>query len=288
MALAAVARAQSVRHAHQTLPRSSNTASARSPASSDAWRSPAAQVAVRQGALRVRPQNLESRRLRNGDGLQAVGDRDLRPRAREVVEKSRPVEPRGPARRIGRRVDQLSDGLQRLDVLGVTAEGELDLGLGDDRVDPAPPIGLGVGHRIQARESGFEGGQRFGVGPSLLRLLAGPDRIVDGLVVLGAPAEMVAKQLHHFVNPARVDLLEPRSRGGVVLAPPPLEQPGVDHVLGQGVLEAVHRFGVSRVGEDEVEAMELAQVLADELGLTVEHPAEQRDPEPSPDDGCRL
>ena len=103
--------------------------------------------------------------------------------------------------------------------------------------------------------------------PMTLRLLAGLDRVVDGLVVLGAPAEMVGEQLYHVVEPARVDLLDARSGGGVVLTAPPLQQPGVDDVLRERVLEAPDRLVVSRIGEDEVEAMDLARCSPTNLRL---------------------
>ena len=57
--------------------------------------------------------------------------------------------------------DGITDGFERLDVLGVTAERELDLGLLDDGVDAAHAIGFGVRHPVERLQRRLEVGERF-------------------------------------------------------------------------------------------------------------------------------
>ena len=78
-------------------------------------------------------------------------------------------------------VDKTAYLIEGLDVLGMPAEGELDLGLLDDGVDTAQPVGLGVGQQVEAVERVVEIGQRLAVGPAALRFLGGQDRAIDGL-----------------------------------------------------------------------------------------------------------
>src|SRR5206468_12765167 len=94
-------------------------------------------VDVREAALGERADVVEAPSIRDPRRLVAVGDRHLRLTAGEAVEVPRPVVPRSLAPGIGDRLDQGPDPFQRLDVLRVLAQGELDLGLLDHGIDPA-------------------------------------------------------------------------------------------------------------------------------------------------------
>ena len=107
---------------------------------------------------------------------------------------------------------------------------------------------------LEALEGVLEERLRLDVGPAALRLLGGENGVVDGLLVLAAAAEVVGEQLHHLVEALRVQLLDPARGGGVVLAPPTIEESPVHDVLRQRVLEAVHQLGILSSGEDEIEA----------------------------------
>ena len=126
-------------------------------------------------------------------------------------------------RRTGRR--GRADRLERLDVLGMAAQRELDLGLLEHRVDTPASIGLAVLHGLEALERAREQLERFGGRPPLLRLLAGADRVVDRLLGLAAAAEVIREELHHVVEPAGVERLETEPGGHVVPAPAALEEP---------------------------------------------------------------
>ena len=123
---------------------------------------------------------VQAGRVRDRRCLTAIGDRDFGARAGDAVEKPSPVVPSRTARRISRLIDQHPDVLERMDVLGVTTERELDLRLLDDRVDPAEPIRRRVRHRGKSLEGVLEERERLGVGPAALRLFCGQDGIVDG------------------------------------------------------------------------------------------------------------
>jgi hypothetical protein len=75
---------------------------------------------------------------------------------------------------------------------------------------------------------------------------------------LPAP-KVVADELNDVVDPAGVQLLQTAAGRPVVLASPALEHAREHHILGQGVLEAVHQLRVFRGWEDEIEAVELAE-----------------------------
>ena len=96
------------------------------------------------------------------------------------------------------------------------------------------------------------------MGPAPLGLLGGQDGVVDGLLGLAAPAEMVGEQLDHLVEAPGVELFERRAHRGVIHAPAALEQSAVDDFLGEGVLEAVEELVEE---EDEVEGLERPEAL---------------------------
>ena len=58
--------------------------------------------------------------------------------------------PGGATARVVDLVDETAQLIERLDMLGVLAEGEPDLGLLDDGVDAAQPVGFGVGQQVDA------------------------------------------------------------------------------------------------------------------------------------------
>lgn len=179
-------------------------------------------------------------------------------------------------------LDQGADVLESLDVLGVTPEGEHQLPLLDHRVDATKPVHLGVRQGLKALEGVLEEGLRLGVGPTALRLLGGENGVVDGLLVLAAAAEVVGEQLHHLVQALGVQLLEPERGGGVVLAPPTIEETPVHDVLRERVLEAVHRLGILDGGEDKIEAVEVLEVLDDLIRGARDDTGDERGPEASP------
>src|SRR2546425_6531439 len=111
---------------------------------------------VRERALGERRILLEPARLRDLERPATVAHRDFRRAAGEAVEVAGPAVPGGAAARIVEGLDQLADLLERLDVLGVTPERELDLRLLDDRVDTPPSVRLGVRQRFEPRESPLE------------------------------------------------------------------------------------------------------------------------------------
>ena len=65
----------------------------------------------------------------------------------------------------------------------------------------------------------------------------------------------------------------------MVLASPALQHARVHHVLGQGVLEAVHQLRLFRGWEDEIEAVELPQAPGHLIRTDLEDAREERDAE---------
>ena len=70
----------------------------------------------------------------------------------------------------------------------------------------------------------------------------------------------------------------------MVLPAPSLEEPPVDHILGQRVPEAIHRLGIADRREDEVEAVELAEPDDRLVPGDLDDPREQGDSRSSADD----
>src|SRR5262249_50677943 len=163
----------------------------------------------------------------------------LRPRAGKTVEKPRPVVPGCAAPWVGDRIDELAYALERLDVLCVAAQRELDLGLLDDSIDPPQLVRLRVRHSREPLEGSLELSERLGIGPPSLRLFGREDGITDGLFPLRALTEVVRQELDNLVQAAGAELLEPPPHRGVVDASPALEEARVRDVLGQRVLERV-------------------------------------------------
>src|SRR5207247_9011387 len=99
---------------------------------------------------------------------------------------------------------------------------------------------------------------------------------------------MVGEKLHDLVHAFGIDLLE-RPRGGVmVLAPPPLEETAVDDILGQRVLEAVHKLGIVRGREDEVQSVEILEIADHLLHGALAHAAPERGSKATPDHRSAL
>ena len=72
------------------------------------------------------------------------------------------------------------------------------------------------------------------------------------------------------------------------LTPPPLEHPGVHHVLRQRVFEAVHRLGLGDARKDKVEAVEIPQVTGSLFPRGLQHARNQRHPKAATDDRRAL
>src|SRR5206468_1470518 len=87
-----------------------------------------------------------------------------------------------------------------------------------------------------------------------------------------------------IVDASREQLLETDPGRRVVRPSSTLQHAAVDDVLSQRVLEAVHRFGLLSAREDEVEAVELAEMSSHLIGAALEDARDQRHSEPSPDD----
>src|SRR3984893_2970768 len=105
--------------------------------------------------------------------LVAIIDCSIRPAAGKAVQEAAPVMPGRAAARVAGLLDEIANLVEGLYVLGMAAEGELDLGLLDDSVDTAHPVGFGVGQQVKAAERVVEIGQRLAVGPAALRCLGG-------------------------------------------------------------------------------------------------------------------
>ena len=131
------------------------------------------------------------------------------------MQEARPVVPARASWRIGARINQIVDLLQRRHVLGLPPQRELDLALLEHRVDATETVRLGVRHRVETLQRGLEMRERLGVRPAALRLLGGLDRIVDRLggvsglrgleEVVGELADAVAgigavALLHHLAD----------------------------------------------------------------------------------------
>ena len=130
-------------------------------------------------------------------------------------------------------VDEAAHLVESLDVLGVLAEGEFDLGLLDDGVDAAQPVRFGIGQEIKAVEGVVEISHRLAVGPAALRLLSCQDRIVDRLFRLVAAAEMQRQKFRDFVAAAAVKFFERVPYGAVIDPAMPLEQAAIRGFLRQ-------------------------------------------------------
>src|SRR5438093_3224798 len=100
------------------------------------------------------------------------------------------------------------------------AEREADLGLLQHGVDPAPTVLGGVRHGAETLERLVEEAERLGVGPSALGLLRREQRVIDGLLIVRARAEMVREELDDLVHAWPVDLFEPAAGGGMKDASP--------------------------------------------------------------------
>ena len=105
-------------------------------------------------------------------------------------------------------VDELANLIECLDVLGMLAESELNLGLLDYCVDPTQPVGLIDGQQIEALQCVVEITQRFAIGPAALRLLGCQDCIIDRFFCFVAAPEVQCQQFCDFVRAAVIKLLE--------------------------------------------------------------------------------
>jgi hypothetical protein len=208
-------------------------------------------------------------------GLAAVGDGNLGSASGETVEKPGPVVPGRAARRVGDRLDQIADALEGLDVLDVLTQGELDLGLLDDGVDPAQSIGVGVRHRVEALEGSVEVGDGLGVGPAPVRFPGGEQRVVHRLLRLVRAAEVMREELGHLMGSFRVEALQRRARRRVMGAPAPLEEARVRHLLGQRMLEDVHRLLGAGPLVEELQTHQLPQRVLEAGARAAPHRREQ-------------
>src|SRR2546425_103109 len=156
IALNAMLSPHSVRLAHQRFPCPLEDRERAGPGLHGAVKVAGDDAHVRERALGERRILLEPARLRDLERPATVAHRDFRRAAGEAVEVAGPAVPGGAAARIVEGLDQLADLLERLDVLGVTPERELDLRLLDDRVDTPPSVRLGVRQRFEPRESPLE------------------------------------------------------------------------------------------------------------------------------------
>src|SRR5262249_27967764 len=93
-------------------------------------------------------------------------------------------------------------------MIGVSAQGELHLGLLQNGVNAAQPVRLCIGHRCKALERSVEVGQGFGISPAPLRLLSSEDGVIDGLLVLCTASEVVGQKIEHLLSAASEQLLE--------------------------------------------------------------------------------
>ena len=96
---------------------------------------------------------------------------------------------------------------------------------------------------------------------------------------------MVRENLGHLVQPLAVLFFERGADHGMIETPAPLEQPGVDDLLRERVLEGIERHGH---GVDEVESVQPLQVLDDPRLPVVEEPRHQGRRELTADDGGAL
>src|SRR5262245_62187400 len=120
-------------------------------------------VDLAETALRIRCNLLEAAIGGDRRRLAAIGDRKVGLAARQAVKEPGPVEPGGAAAWIGLPVDEPANGLERLDVLGMLAQGELDLRLIDDGVDAPQAVRLRVLHRVEPAQRRLEMGDGLGV-----------------------------------------------------------------------------------------------------------------------------
>ena len=116
--------------------------------------------------------------------LVAIADRDVGLAAGQDMQKSAPVMPGRTAARVVALVDEIAYLIEGLDVLGMLAEREFDLGLFDHGVDTAQPVRSGFGQQVKSVQRVIEVSQRLGVGPAALRFLSGQDRVIDRLLRL--------------------------------------------------------------------------------------------------------
>jgi len=82
-------------------------------------------------------------------------------------------------------------------------------------------------------------------------------------------------QLDDVVEVAGEQLFESDAGRRVVHPPSPLEHAGIDDVLSQCVLEAVHRLGLFGTRENEVEPVELAEMSGHVIRADVEDARDQ-------------
>jgi hypothetical protein len=80
---------------------------------------------------------LQAARFGDCQCLTAIGDGYLRPAADKAVQESHPVVPGRAAPWVSGPLHQATDSLQSLDMIGVPAQGELDLSLLQDGINAA-------------------------------------------------------------------------------------------------------------------------------------------------------
>ena len=213
----------------------------------------------------------------------AVRDGHVQPRTRHVMQEPRPRVPRRLSGRVGDRVHEVLDAFQRLDLLGVLTDGELDLRLLHDGVDPPGGVRLGARHGAEPLQRHLEMADGLGVGPPPLGLLAREDRIVDGLLRFIASFEMVRDELDDLVEAVGIELLQPHPACRVEPPAAAFQHSVVRHLLRQRMLEGIQTLGTLGAQEDEVQVLQVPKATAHLIGGRLEKPGQQGDPEPTAD-----
>ena len=177
------------------------------------------------------------------------------------MQKSRPVVPGRAARRVGARIDNAADVFESQDVLLVAPERIFDFGLVEHGVDTAQPVGVAVGHCVQAAKRVVEIGQRVAVGPAALRFPCGQDRKIDSPFGLVAAAEMQRQQFRDLFGAAAVQFLQRLPDRGMVGAALALEQAAISGFLSQSMTKGIDStLGLDPL-VDEFETAKLAQLV---------------------------
>src|SRR6516162_5674241 len=148
--------------------------------------------------------------------------------------------PSGPARRVSSRIHDATNFFERTDVLGVTSQCVLHLGLIEYGVDAAQPVRLRIGHGIEEAQGVAEIGQSLGVGPTALGFLCRKYCVIYGLFRLLAAAEMKGEQFGDLVAAVAVEVFEGVADSAVICPTMALEEAPIGRLLRQRVAKDVN------------------------------------------------
>src|SRR5215831_20374729 len=186
-------------------------------------------------------------------------DRDSRRASRQTFQKAPPIVPSYEASWVIHLLYNGANVVERPDLLGVTPERQLELGLLDDGIETSKAIWPRLGHGVEPAKGVIKIREGLAVGATASGFFRSSDRVIDGLFGLLAATEMDRQQFRDFLGASPIELLERMSDGAVTGAAVAFEQTPIGRFLCQRVPEDVSgSLGHSALG-DEFETAQLAQ-----------------------------